>query len=94
MNKYEFIAEYSHEYGVTRAEAEQICDTVFELLAKKVIEEDKVYLFGFGTFRKKKRKAMKIGNLQGGEALVLPETTKIAFDPSKQLEDALAESTT
>ncbi len=93
MNKFEFISEYSHEYGVTRAMAEQVCDNVFELLSKKIIEEDRVYLFGFGTFRKKKRKAMKIGNLQGGEALVLPETTKIVFDASKQLEDSLAETT-
>lgn len=84
MNRREFWVKYAQENGMSQAKAEQICKSVFDLLAESIVAEDRVYIAGLGTFKKKKIKAHRIKDVNSGEMIELPEKEKIVFEATEQ----------
>lgn len=84
MNRREFWVKYAQENGMSQAKAEQICKSVFDLLAESIAVEDRVYISGLGTFKKKKVKAHRIQDVNTREFIELPEKEKIVFEATEQ----------
>ena len=81
MNRTDFYKLFASENGASQAASKETCIAVFDLLARCVKEHDRVYIKGLGTFRKKILKERRVGNFKGGEALVIPASEKIIFEP-------------
>lgn len=81
MNRTDFYKLFAAENGANQAESKETCIAVFDLLSRCIKEHDRVYIKGLGTFRKKPLKERRVGNLQGGEAFVIPASEKIIFEP-------------
>lgn len=83
MNRREFWVKYAQENGISQAKAEQICKSVFGLLAESIVTEDRVYIAGLGTFKKKKIKSHRIQDVRTREFIEVPEKEKIIFEASE-----------
>lgn len=83
MNRREFWIKYSQKTGISQAKSKQICKSVFELLADSIVTEDRVYIAGLGTFKKKTIKAHRIKDVNSGEMIEIPEKEKIVFEPTE-----------
>lgn len=92
MNRTEFYTEFASywndrhdkEMHIPVYRSKELCISVFDFLAEcidKMGEDERVYIKGFGTFRRKTQKARKIGSFLGG-TMVVPEKSKIIFEPS------------
>lgn len=90
MNRHEFSLYYAKKNKVSQAKAKIICESVFDLLSEVIVEEDRVCIAGLGTFKKKVRKPGKIGNIHSnGETVDVPEFTKLVFEPTVGIKDAI-----
>lgn len=56
MNKKELVEYISHKKNVTFVEAESYVDLVFTTITKKIVNNEKVLISGFGTFYLHSRK--------------------------------------
>ena len=54
--------------------------------------DEKVAIAGFGTFRRKHRKARRAINPATREPMEIPASTTVGFTPSQALRDALQEA--
>lgn len=81
MNRTDFYKMFAAENGANQAESKDTCIAVFDLLARCIKENDRVYIKGLGTFRKKAFKERRAGNFNGGDAIVIPAREKIVFEP-------------
>ena len=84
MNRREFWVKYAQKNDISQAKAEQICKSVFSLLAESITAEDRVYIAGLGTFKKKTIKAHRIKDVNTGNMIELPEKEKIVFEITEQ----------
>lgn len=84
MNRHEFCIRFANEMGISQRKAVKACVPVLNLLAKCIAEEDRVYIVGIGTFKKKIRKPHRIGDMKGGY-IDLPEKEIIVFEPSDSI---------
>ena len=82
MNREEFCRAYAAEYGTTLKYAREACYTIFEFLGKKILEEDRVYLLNFGTFKRQETKPHRIWNVNKQEYTTTPAGEKVIFKPS------------
>ena len=57
MNKQDLVASLSAQFDVSKREAGDAVDAVFDSIAKAVAKGDKVAIPGFGSFEKRKRAA-------------------------------------
>lgn len=86
MNRKEFCIAFAREMGISIEKANRMCKPVLGFLAKKIYEEDRVYITGLGTFKKKIFSARRVGNIKGGtEAMEIPPTEKITFLPAASI---------
>jgi nucleoid DNA-binding protein len=81
MNRTDFYKRFAIENDVTQANAKDTCIAVFNLLARCIDENERVYIKGLGTFKKKMVKERRVGNFYGDEAVVIPACEKIVFEP-------------
>lgn len=84
MNRSEFCVKYAKENNISQASAERICESVLDLLSRSIANEERVYIMGLGTFKKKMTKPHRIGSLNGG-VVELPPKEKIVFIPTEKI---------
>ena len=82
MNREEFCRAYAEEYGTTLKYAREACSTAFDFLARKILEEDRVYILGLGTFKRQQTAPHRIWNVNKKEYTVTPGSEKVVFKPS------------
>lgn len=81
MNRTDFYKQFAEENEVSQVNAKDTCIAVFDLLSRCINENERVYIKGLGTFKKKMVKERRVGNFYGDEALVIPASEKIVFEP-------------
>ena len=81
MNRTDFYKMFAAENGANQIASKNTCIAVFDLLARCIKDNDRVYIKGLGTFKKKALKERRVGNFKGGEALLIPAGEKIIFEP-------------
>lgn len=93
MNRTELTSAAAKAAGVTKAQAESVVRALFGdqdeagLIASEAHGNGRVQITGFGIFEGKSVKARTARNPRTGEALEIPESSKISFKPSKALKD-------
>lgn len=89
MNKAELINSVSEQAELSKKDATQAVDAVFDTIFNALKTGDTVQLIGFGNFEVRDRAARTGRNPQTGEEIEIPESKVPAFKPGKQLKDAV-----
>ena len=87
MNKTELVAAVAEKTNLTKKNAAEIIDAVFEVIGDTLQAKQKVQLIGFGTFQTTERKARTGKNPRTGEAVKIAASTVPAFKAGKGLKE-------
>jgi DNA-binding protein HU-beta len=90
MNKQDLVAQLSAQLDVSKREAGDAVDAVFDSIARAVAKGEKVAIPGFGSFEKRKRAARTARNPQTGAAIKVPATSVPAFKAGKEFKEAVS----
>ena len=86
MIRSELLQALARENPDLRAdEVEQVLDTFFDEIGKRLADGGRVELRGFGAFSTRERGARKGRNPRTGEAVDVPETKVPYFKPGKEM---------
>jgi DNA-binding protein HU-beta len=89
MNKNDLIGEVAETANLTKAQAAEAVDAVFDAITTSLKKMDEVRLVGFGTFSVSKRKASIGRNPATGAEIKIPASNQAKFKPGKGLKDAI-----
>ncbi|KGP73006.1 DNA-binding protein [Pontibacillus yanchengensis Y32] len=89
MNKTDLINAVAEKSDLSKKDATQAVDAVFESISDSLQNGDKVQLIGFGNFEVRERAARKGRNPQTGEEIEISASKVPAFKPGKALKDAV-----
>lgn len=89
MNKHGLIQSVAKELKLTRQDAGKAVEAVIRCIAEGVGKEDKVAISGFGTFRKKHRKARVALNPLTQREMKIKASRTVGFSASRTLRERL-----
>jgi DNA-binding protein HU-beta len=89
MNKNDLIGMVADKAKVTKAQAGEAVDAVFDAITGSLKGGDEVRLVGFGTFSVSKRKASTGRNPATGAEINIPASNQAKFKPGKGLKDSI-----
>ncbi len=89
LTKAELVEEVSRSAQVTKKQAEEIVQTVFETIVDSLRLGRKVELRGFGSFRIRNRGARIGRNPKTGQRVEVPPKRIPYFKPGKELKEQL-----
>lgn len=89
MNKKELVEAVSLKKELTKKEAEDLVDTVFNTITDSLLEGNKVLISGFGTFKVNHRKERKGVSPKTKEMMIIPASKTLTFKPSNRLKDTM-----
>lgn len=89
MNKQELIGSVADATGMSRGEATQAVEAVFNTIGSALKRGDEVRLVGFGTFSVSNRKASTGRNPRTGEPMQIKASSSAKFRPGKTLKDSI-----
>lgn len=87
MTKANLVDEVMRAVDLPRKDSETVVDIVFESIVKSLRAGDKIEIRGFGSFRRRQRKARVGRNPKTGARVEVPAKTVPYFKPSKELKD-------
>ena len=87
MNRTQLIGAVAEKTGLKKKEAEAVVAAVLDSIEDALVAEDKVQLFGFGTFSVEKRASRQGRNPATGESITIPASKQIKFAPASVLKD-------
>ena len=85
MNKTDLVTELSHKMEITQKEATVIIDSFIETIIEGIKDDGRVCIMGFGSFRKRIKKARNARNPKTGEKIFVEEKITPHFTPGKEL---------
>jgi len=88
-NKNDLIGMVADKAGLTKAQAGDAVDAVFDAITSSLKKGEEVRLVGFGTFAVSKRKASVGRNPATGAEIKIPASNQAKFKPGKGLKDAI-----
>ena len=89
MKKTEMMTELANETGLTKADAQKVFETTFELIKSELAKGEKVSIAGFGTFNVSKRNARTGRNPQTGETVKIPARNAVTFKAGTELKNVV-----
>lgn len=91
MTKAELIEAIYEQYDgdITKKQCVEICEGVFEQMAKAIKKDRRFSYQGFGTFTLRQHKAGMMRNPQTGEPCKVKARKSIGFRCSKKLKEKL-----
>ena len=89
MNKNDLVGVVADKAAVTKAQAGEAVDAVFDAITGALKGGDDVRLVGFGTFSVSKRKASTGRNPATGAEIKIPASNQAKFKPGKGLKDSI-----
>ncbi len=75
--------------GLTKRQAAEAFDTVFDAITDFLVQGDRVQIPGFGSFSVSERAARTGRNPATGEEIQIPASKNAKFKPSKGLKDSV-----
>ena len=87
VNKKYISDVVAEKQNITKKEAINLVDAVFETITEELIKGVRVDITGFGKFEVKTRKARQGINPQTGEEIAIAPTKVPGFKASKSLKD-------
>lgn len=89
MNKNDLVSQVAEKASLTKAQAGEAVDAVFDVITSALKSGDEVRIVGFGNFVVTERAASEGRNPQTGEALKIPASKQPKFRAGKGLKDAV-----
>lgn len=89
MTKADLVEKVSKEAEMTKKDAEQLVEIIFESIVGSLNKGEKIELRGFGSFRVRERNARKGRNPKTGEAVDIPAKRVAYFKPGKELKELI-----
>ncbi len=88
-NKNDLIGIVADKAGLTKAQAGDAVDAVFDAITGSLKGGEEVRLVGFGTFSVSRRKASTGRNPATGAEIKIPASNQAKFKPGKGLKDSI-----
>jgi DNA-binding protein HU-beta len=92
MKKSDLVEAIAGKAGVAKAQAQDIIEQVFELIADGLAKGEKIDLRGFGTFSVRESAARTGRNPQTGDSIQIPARRVPGFKAGKELRDKVNET--
>ncbi|HMS39455.1 MAG TPA: integration host factor subunit beta [Pyrinomonadaceae bacterium] len=89
MTKADLVEKVASEAEMTKKDAEQLVEIIFESIIDSLNKGEKIELRGFGSFRVRERNARQGRNPKTGEAVKIPAKRVAYFKPGKELKDSI-----
>lgn len=91
MTKAELVAIVADKVeGVTKAQAAELYDAIFDTIGKALEVDKKYSVSGFGTFKAKDRPARTGRNPKTGESIQIAASTSVGFAAGSELKGRFA----
>jgi DNA-binding protein HU-beta len=84
MTKADIVNEISKKTGIEKVTVQKTVEAFMESVKEALVENQNVYLRGFGSFIVKKRAEKKARNISKNTTIVIPEHYIPSFRPSKK----------
>ncbi len=89
MTKADLVERVASEAEMTKKDAEQLVEIIFESIVDSLNKGEKIELRGFGSFRVRERNERQGRNPKTGEAVKIPAKRVAYFKPGKELKDII-----
>ena len=89
MTKADLVETVAKEAEMTKKDAEQLVEIIFDSIVGTLNKGEKMELRGFGSFRVRERDARKGRNPKTGEAVNIPAKRVAYFKPGKELKELI-----
>ena len=89
MTKADLVEKVAHEAEMTKKDAEQLVEIIFDSIVGSLNKGEKIELRGFGSFRVRERDARKGRNPKTGEPVNIPAKRVAYFKPGKELKELI-----
>lgn len=89
MNKGELVDAVANRLNETKTNAQRLVDAVLESIIEGVQKDDKVAVSGFGTFKKRRRKARTGINPATKQPIHIEASTTVGFTASSTLRNGV-----
>ncbi len=89
MTKADLVEQVARDSDMTKKDAEQLVEIIFESIIGALNKGEKIELRGFGSFRTRQRGARKGRNPKTGEAVSIPAKRVAYFKPGKELKEII-----
>ncbi|WP_319531657.1 HU family DNA-binding protein [uncultured Cohaesibacter sp.] len=89
MNKNELISAVAEKAELTKAQAGEAVDALFDIIADTLKSGDEVRVIGFGNFSVTERAATEGRNPRTGDTIQIPASKTPKFKAGKGLKDAV-----
>ncbi len=89
MNKGDLINNVADTSGISKAQATDAVNCVFDCVESTLKNGDKASFIGFGTFSTSHRKAREGRNPATGATIQIAAKTQVKFKPGKSLADSV-----
>jgi integration host factor subunit alpha len=85
MTKADLVEKIFEKIGLSKKEAQEIIEILFDTMKQTFIEGESVKISGFGTFNVRKKMARRGRNPKTGEEMEITPRRVITFRASNQL---------
>ena len=89
MTKADLVDKIFEKIGLSKKEAQEIIEILFDTMKQTFVEGESVKISGFGTFNVRNKVARRGRNPKTGEELEISPRQVITFRASNQLKDVL-----
>ena len=89
MTKADLVEQVATEAEMTKKDAEQLVEIIFDSIIGALNNGEKIELRGFGSFRVRQRDARKGRNPKTGTAVDIPAKRVAYFKPGKELKEVI-----
>ena len=92
MTKADLVEKVAAEADMTKKDAEQLVEIIFDSITETLNKGEKIELRGFGSFRVRERNSRKGRNPKTGDSVEIPAKRVAYFKPGKELKELINES--
>ncbi|WP_319414567.1 HU family DNA-binding protein [uncultured Cohaesibacter sp.] len=89
MNKNELISAVAEKADLTKAQAGEAVDALFDIVSETLKNNEEVRIIGFGNFSVTERAATEGRNPRTGDTIQIPASKTPKFKAGKGLKDAV-----
>ena len=89
MTKADLVEKVAKEAAMTKKDAEQLVEIIFDSIVETLNNGEKIELRGFCSCRVRERNSRKGRNPKTGESVDIPAKRVAYFKPGKELKDLI-----
>jgi integration host factor subunit beta len=89
MTKADLVERVAREADMTKKDAEQLVEIIFDSITDTLNKGEKIELRGFGSFRVRERNSRKGRNPKTGDSVSIPAKRVAYFKPGKELKELI-----